>query len=163
MTALPRGGGAELMPVVITIHTLATIVWLGGLFFILAVLVHATKRLDVEARLDVWNRVFSRFIFLSWLGIGAIFASGVGLVFLRFGGYSGVPTVHRFNTPIGILTIVLYAYASLGPWRRFRAALSAGRNTDATIDLNRMLKLVAAVLALGFIASAVSVAGRSYI
>jgi uncharacterized membrane protein len=148
------------MPVVISIHTLATIVWLGALFFICVVFRPGARGLDRAIALPLWDRVLARFFVWASIGMTGILVSGIVMVFLKFGGFSGVPILHRANTALGIPAVVLYGYLCFGPWRRFRSAMSAADSIGAEKSLGQFWILTALILSLGFLASIVSVAGR---
>ena len=77
------------MALLITLHVLAVVVWVGGMFFAYMVLRPSTGPLPTEARLALWHRVFRRFFPLVWASIVALLASGYGMMVLYFGGFAG--------------------------------------------------------------------------
>lgn len=79
------------MTVALSLHTLATIIWLGGLFFLCLMLQPGTRHLDATMALSLWQRVLARFFVWAWVGLALILLSGISMVFLEFGGFSGVP------------------------------------------------------------------------
>jgi uncharacterized membrane protein len=57
----------------LAIHTLAAVIWVGGMFFAHVVLRPSAKPLDPATRLALWERVLGRFFFVRsrfrWLTI----------------------------------------------------------------------------------------------
>lgn len=150
------------MTVALSLHTLATIIWLGGLFFLCVVFQLAAQHYETAMALTLWHRVVSRFFVWAWISLVVILVSGVAMVFLKFGGFSGVPSIHRVNMAIGIPAILLYVYLYFIPWRRFRRAMLSGQWRVAK-DNNRQARIIMTlILALGIIASVVSLGGRYY-
>lgn len=148
------------MTLVLSIHTLATIIWLGGLFFICVVFALATRNMEQATLLSLWHRVLSRFFVWAWIGIGLILISGIAMVFLEFGGFSGIPAIHRANMLIGIPAILLYIYLYFFPWRRFRQALAINESHAAEVRIREARVIMSIIVTLGVIASVVSLAGR---
>ena len=148
------------MSVVLPIHILATIILLGGMFFASVAVRPGTRGLEVDAALVLWHRMLSRFFAWASVSMLLILVTGIGMVFLKFGGFSGVPAIHRGNMAIGLPAIALYAYVYFGPWQRYNETLSRGDWIAAQKNITRVRTLMAIVLALGLVASAVSAAGR---
>jgi uncharacterized membrane protein len=148
------------MSVAFTFHTLAVIVWLGGLFFLCVVSQPSTRDLDAETALSLWHRTLSRFFAWAWISLLLILATGISMVFLKFGGFSDIPILHQVNRAIGIPAIALYGYLYFGPWQQFRRAMSRHDLTAAQKDIARVRVVMAVILTLGVVASVVSAAGR---
>ena len=150
------------MTVVFALHTLAAIVWLGGLFSLCVVFAPSTRRLDIETAMSLWSRMLSRFSGWGWFSMLLILASGIGMVFLQFGGFSGVPSLHRGNMAIGIPAIFLYGYLYFGPWQQCRRAMSRHDLKAAQKGIAHVRVVMAIILTLGLVASVVSAAGRYF-
>jgi len=73
-----------------------------------------------------------------------ILISGIAMVFLEFGGFGGVPSIHRGNMALGIPAIALYVYLYFVPWQRFRRAISA-KDWTAAKNNNRQAQIIMAV------------------
>jgi len=151
------------MTFVLPIHVLATIIWLGGLFLLSVVFAPSARRLDQAPALFMWHNVLSRFFILAWICMALILVTGIALVFLAFGGFSGVPIIHRVNSAIGIPAIILYGYLYFVPWRRFRRAMWNNDLNAAEKSLGQARLLMAIIVSLGLVASVVSVAARYYL
>jgi len=63
---------------VVLIHVLATIIWLGGMFFIAIVMVPVLRRLEPpQKRIEVLSATATRFRMVSWIAILVILITGV--------------------------------------------------------------------------------------
>lgn len=148
------------MTVVFPLHVLATIVFLGGLFFAVLVFQPIARGLNGETASLLWQQILARFFVWAWVSMLLILATGIAMVFLKFGGFSGVPMIHRGNMAIGIPAIALFGYAFFGPWQRYRRTITRGDWTAAKRELTRVRAVIAVILGLGLLASVVSAVGR---
>ena len=98
------------MPLLIALHLLAAVVWVGGMFFAYLVLRPSAGPLPSEARLQLWQRVFSRFFPLVWASIIVLLGSGYGMIFVYLGGFAGVPLYVNVMQAIGILMMMLFLH-----------------------------------------------------
>jgi uncharacterized membrane protein len=151
------------MTFVLPLHTLAVIVWLGGLFLLCVSFYPGGRQLESAAALSLWHRILSRFFIWAWISMLLILVSGIAMIFLAFGGFSGVPSIHRWNMLLGIPAIVLYGYLYFVPWRHFSDAMSTNDRLTAERSIRRTRTIMVVILVLGIVASVVSVAGRYYI
>ena len=66
-----------------TLHVLAALVWVGGMFFAWMVLRPAAMvALEGPARLKLWAQVFPRFFVWVWIAVVLLPISGIGLLHL---------------------------------------------------------------------------------
>jgi uncharacterized membrane protein len=144
----------------LALHLLAAIFWVGGMAFAYWVLRPAAGPLDPPVRLPLWRRVFG--IFLPWVGlsIAVLLGSGYAMLALYFGGVAGAPTYINVMQGLGILMVLLYLHLYFVPWRRFRAALDHGALPDAAKALSQIRMIVAINLALGIATALVGGTGR---
>ena len=148
------------MTLVFPLHVVATIVLLGGLFFASVVFRPIARGLDVATASSLWLQILSRLFAWGWVSLLLILATGIAMVSLKFGGFSGVPMIHRGNMAIGIPAIALFGYAFFGPWRQCRRTISRRHWAAAEKELTRVRVLMGIVLTLGLVASVVSAVGR---
>jgi uncharacterized membrane protein len=150
------------MPVLLPLHVLAAVIWVGGMFFAYLVLRPSTGPLQSEARLTLWHRVFGRFFPWVWLSIALLLASGYGMMFLYFGGFAGAaPHIHVMQAT-GILMMLLFLHLFFAPWRRFGHAVEKNAFAEAAEELGRIRRIVAINLVLGLLTVVVAASGRSW-
>ena len=133
----------------LAIHLIAAMFWVGGLAFAYTILRPATGPLEPPARLALWRRIFERF--LPWVGIAilALLVSGFAMMFLIFGSFAANPLYIHLMMGIGIAMMLLYLHLLFAPWRRFRVALDSGTLPDAAKALNQIRIIVGINLVLG--------------
>lgn len=148
------------MIVVFPLHLLAAIVLVGGLFYASVVFWPLARGLDIETASSLWQQMLSRFFAWGWLSLLLILATGIAMVFLKFGGFSGVPMIHRGNMALGIPAIVLFGYVFFGPWQQYRRSVLRRDWTAARKEITRIRVQIGIVLVLGLLASVVSAVGR---
>ena len=148
------------MALLIALHVLAAVVWVGGMFFAYMVLRPSAGPLAADARLQLWHRVFSRFFPWVWASIIVLLLSGYGMMALAFGGFAGAPLYVNVMQGIGIVMMLLFAHLYFVPWRRFSIAV-AGKDFPAAAEgLNQIRRIVAVNLVLGLLTIVVGASGR---
>lgn len=148
------------MIILIALHILAAVVWVGGMFFAYMVLRPAAGPLEAATRLSLWQRVFGRFFPWVWASIAVLLISGYTMLFVHFGGYAGAgPRIHVMQLT-GIAMMLLFLHLYFAPWRRFSRAVEAAALQDAAKELNQIRRIVAINLVLGLLTVAVGASGR---
>jgi len=148
------------MTILVALHALAAVVWVGGMFFAYIVLRPAAGPLETPARLSLWQRVFSRFFPWVWASIAVLLVSGYAMLFLRFGGFAGAGLHIHVMQLTGILMMLLFFHLFFAPWRRFSRSVEAGALQDAGAALSQIRRVVAINLVLGLLTVAVGASGR---
>lgn len=148
------------MTILVALHALAAVVWVGGMFFAYIVLRPAAGPLETPARLSLWQRVFSRFFPWVWASIAVLLFSGYAILFLRFGGFAGAGLHIHVMQLTGILMMLLFFHLFFAPWRRFSRSVEAGALQDAGAALSQIRRIVAINLVLGLLTVAVGASGR---
>jgi uncharacterized membrane protein len=144
------------MTLLLALHALAAVLWVGGMFFAYLVLRPAAGALEREARLNLWGGVFGRFFPWVWASVGLLLATGYAM-FLHF----GVRGMHvHLMQATGILMMLLFAHLFFVPWRRFGRALAASDLGAAGAELDRIRRIVAINLVLGLATIAIGSSGR---
>ncbi|HTZ36464.1 MAG TPA: CopD family protein [Stellaceae bacterium] len=146
--------------VALILHVLSAVVWVGGMFFALAVLRPASGPLDPPARLALWHRVLDRFFRWVIAAIVLLLLSGYAMVLWVFGGFAGVGLHVNLMQAIGIVMVLIFLHVYFAPWKRFRTAMAAGDYPRAAAQLNQIRWLVTLNLVLGLVVVAVGSSGR---
>jgi uncharacterized membrane protein len=111
------------------------------------------RDLDIETASSMWERMLSRLFAWGWVSLLLILATGIGMVFLKFGGFSGVPMIHRRNMLSGIPAIVLFGYLFFGPWQQYRRTMLRREWNAVPKALRRVRVVMSIILVLGLVAS----------
>lgn len=148
------------MILLVALHALAAVIWVGGMFFAYMVLRPSSGPLEPPQRLGLWCRVFGRFFPWVWASIIVLLVSGYAMLFLRFGGFAGAPLHIHAMQLTGILMTLLFLHLYFAPWRRFSRAVQAGIFEQAGAALNQIRLIVATNLVLGLITVVAGASGR---
>jgi uncharacterized membrane protein len=132
-----------------SIHLLAMLVWLGGMFFALVCLRPALGVLEPPPlRLRLMSAVLQRFfVAVSWAA-GLMIASGALMMASVPPGGKPTPAVAAMAV-LGVVMIGVFVFVRVVPFKRLQAALAASDGPAAGAALNAIRQLVALNLAIG--------------
>jgi len=137
------------MKLLYLVHVLATVVWVGGMFFAHQCLRPVVlAQLEGPQRLRLWNGVFGRFFPWVWLSVLLLLASGHGLIY-AFGGFRAVPMHVHLMTGIGYLMAAIFAFIYFVPYARLRRAVAAEDWKAGAAAQDLIRRLVGTNLVLG--------------
>ncbi|MBB2884324.1 MULTISPECIES: CopD family protein [Pseudomonas] len=145
--------------IVYTLHVLAALVWVGGMFFAWMVLRPAAlKALEGPARLKLWVEVFQGFFRWVWVAVVLLPISGVGMIHLQFTGFEAAP---RYVQVMMGLYVVMTAFfiriqALLLP--ELRTAVAAEDWPTGAATLGKIRRLVGINLMVGLVLVAIAAA-----
>ncbi len=148
------------MPIAISLHILAAVIWVGGMFFAyVALRPVAASQLEPAARLTLWASVFARFFPWVFMCIASLLATGIWMI--SFMGGMATTGIHvHIMLLIGIIMILLFLHVYFSPFKKLKSnTLSEDWPTAATA-LNQIRKLILINLALGLLVIIIASAGR---
>ena len=110
-----------------SLHVLAALVWVGGMFFAWMVLRPAAlKALEGPARLKLWLEVFQGFFRWVWVAVLLLPISGVGMIHLQYTGFEAAPRYVQVMMGLYVvMTCLLYTSPSPRDQRGSRMPSSA--------------------------------------
>lgn len=139
------------MKLLLLVHVLATVVWVGGMFFAHQCLRPvALAQLEPPQRLRLWNGVFGRFFPWVWAAVLLLVLSGQ-LLTLQLGGMAAVPIHVHAMAGIGYLMAAIYFFVYFVPYAALRRAVVAEDWPAGGAALNRIRMLVGINLMLGLL------------
>ena len=110
-----------LWSLVLAVHILAVVSWVGGLAFLLLVLRPSLAGLNPAERLGLLGEVFGRFFGLVWVLMPLTLLTGWAMVFGVYGGMAALPWPVNLMQLLGIIMAVIFLVVVFGPFRRFKA------------------------------------------
>lgn len=144
----------------IGLHTLAAVIWVGGMFFAHLVLRPSVTEMTASLRLALWRRVLPRFFVWAALSIAVLLVTGYGVLLTGYrGGISGGNLHIDIMQIIGAVMIVLYLYMLAIPYMLFRRALDTNDLGAAAVQQGRIRTIVLMNLVLGLFTTFIGAAG----
>lgn len=150
-----------LMPVLISLHLLAAVIWIGGMFFAwMALRPVAASLLEPPLRLPLWSQTFAKFFPWVWLAVILLPLTGYWMLFDVFGGMGRAGLHIHLMQGIGWLMILLFMHAFFAPYKRLKRAVAAGDWPAGGQQLAVIRRLIGINLSLGLVLVVIVAAGR---
>ncbi|WPC06387.1 CopD family protein [Pseudomonas benzenivorans] len=145
-----------------TLHLLAALIWVGGMFFAWIVLrPAAVSVLEAPARLKLWQEVFRRFFHWVWAAVLILPITGVGMLHLRFAGFETAPRYVHIMMGLYIAMLALFLRIQALQLPELRRAVAAEDWPSGGAILGRIRRLVGINLILGLLLVSVAAARPS--
>ena len=149
------------MFIAITLHLLAVVIWVGGMFFAwMALRPVAASLLEPALRMPLWSQVFTRFFPWVWVAVILLPATGYWMVLNVFGGFQALALYIHIMQGVGIVMIMIFLHIFFAPYRRLKQAVAGGDFAAAGKQLATIRKLIGLNLILGLSLVIVASAGR---
>jgi len=149
------------MSIAITLHLLAAVIWVGGMFFAhRALRPVAAALLEPPLRLPLWANTFDRFFPWVWASVILLPATGFWMVFAVLGGMGNVGWHVHVMIGLGTLMIALFLYVFFVPFRHLKRAVAAKDFAEGARQLASIRHTVGVNLILGLIVTATAAGGR---
>ncbi len=148
------------MSIALTLHLLAAVIWVGGMFFAYVCLRPvAASLLEPPHRLQLWAHVFMRFFVWVWAAIITLIVTGHGMIAL-YGGFGSIGKHVHIMLAIGYVMFLLFCHLYFAPFKRLKHAVEASDWATAGGSLNQIRKIVGANLVLGLTTVAIASGGK---
>ena len=149
------------MSIAVSLHLIAAVIWVGGMFFAHQMLRPiAANLLEPPLRQPLWIGVFERFFFWVWLAILLIPATGYWMLFVPLGGFANAGLYVHVMHSLGLLMISIYLYVFFGPYRKLRQAVVEQAWPVGKAQLDRIRNLIGINMTLGLLTIAIGAGGR---
>jgi len=142
------------------LHILAVVVWVGGMAFAYMCLRPAASALPPPLRLGLWVGVLSRFFTLVWIAIALILISGLWMLFSV--GVAGAPKAWIWMAASGSVMMLIFVTLWIGPWGRLKAGVAVEDWPAAAIALGAIRQRVGINVILGVITIAIATLGPGW-
>lgn len=149
------------MGIAISLHLLASVIWIGGMFFAFMFLRPAASLLEPQQRFPLWTNVFKRFFPWVWAAVVTLLVTGIGMIAM-LGGMGAVGVHVHIMLLLGIFMILLFLHIFFNPFKKLKNAVTEQDWAAAGHQLDKIRKFVRANLILGLIVIVIGSAG-SYI
>jgi len=145
----------------ITLHLLAAVIWVGGMFFAYMALRPAASFLEPSLRLPLWSQTFRRFFPWVWVSVITLLASGFWII-KQYGGMGEVgPHVHIMLL-LGLIMMLMFMHVFFAPHKKLGRAVESQEWETGAKALNQIRLLISIILILGLITTVIGSAGQYY-
>ncbi|MBF0384158.1 MAG: hypothetical protein HQL69_24360 [Magnetococcales bacterium] len=148
------------MSFLLTVHFIAALIWVGGMFFTHFVLRPSAEFLSLPEKINLWSRVLQRFLAIIWFAIIVLPLSGYWMVFSYFGGWEDLGLHIYIMQVVGWTMIIIFIYVFFGPFREMKIRIKEELFPEAGMFMLKIRKLVGFNLFLGIVNVVTAVAGR---
>jgi uncharacterized membrane protein len=149
------------LTVLLALHALAAVVWVGGMAFAYCFLrPAATAALAGPDRLRLWRAVFARFFPTVWAAAAILLITGYLMVARHFGGFAGAGMHIHLMHGLALVMVAVFAHVFFAPWRRLQTAVANSDTEQGASQLARIRRWVAVNLALGMVVVMAGASGR---
>jgi uncharacterized membrane protein len=137
---------------VYSLHVLAALVWVGGMFFAWMVLRPAAiTALEGPARLKLWIEVFQGFFHWVWGAVVLLPVSGVVMLNLHFTGFENAPRYVQVMMGLYVVMTALFIRIQALMLPELRTAVQAQDWPVGAAVLGRIRRLVGINLIVGLV------------
>ncbi|MBP0953849.1 DUF2269 family protein [Pseudomonas alliivorans] len=135
---------------VYTLHLLAALVWVGGMFFAWMILRPAViAALEGPSRLKVWVQVFPRFFVWVWAAVIVLPVTGIGMIQLNFTSFETAPRYVQIMMGLYVVMVALFLRIHSLQLPQLQRAVEAEQWSEGVAALGRIRRLVGINLLIG--------------
>ena len=148
------------MSIALSLHVLAIVVWVGGMFFAhQALRPAAVDTLEPPLRLQLWVATFKRFFPWVWVCVVLVLTTGLWMM-LQF---PKAPIFVHAMLGLGIVMMLIFMHVFFAPYNRLKKAVAEQRWPDGGNALGQIRTMVGINTIIGIITIIVATAGKFYI
>ncbi len=137
-----------MVSIMIALHLLGAVVWVGGMFFAhMALRMAVAETLEPPLRLTLLRKVLGNFFPWVWVSIGLILLTGYGLLLGSLHGVGGA-YMHIMQT-VGWVMAALFCYLFFVPYKALINGVNEGDFPAAGVAMARIRMLIGVNLILG--------------
>ncbi len=149
--------------VLIALHALFAVAWVGGMVFAFMVLRPSVDEMEAPRKLALLASIFRRFFIWVWHAVVLMPLTGYIMLFVFYGGFAGSsPSIHLMQGLSWVMT-ALFLYMFFGPYGAFRRAVAAEDWAGAGIALPKVRRIIGINMLLGIVTVAVGAGGRFWV
>lgn len=140
-----------------SIHVLAAVIWIGGMFFAWMVLrPAAVSELQAPERLKLWSEVLRRFFKWVWITVLVLPISGIGMWHMRFEGLAAAPRYVHIMAGLFLVMLALFLRIQLLQLPELKRAVSTQSWPEGGAALGKIRQLVGINLLIGLLVVALA-------
>jgi uncharacterized membrane protein len=131
-----------------TLHVLAIVAWVGGMFFMMLALRPAAQSLEPPLRLKLMREALGRFFRVVDVAAAITLVTGIWMLgrvaraTVQAGASFSMPVEWIVMTALGVVMVLVYAVIRAVHFKRLRVAVDAGRFPEGAEALAKVRTLV---------------------
>jgi len=150
----------NIMSIAITLHVLAIVIWVGGMFFAHQVMrPAAVSTLEPTQRLQLWVAGFKRFFPWVWVCIATVLITG----FWMFYQFPKPPIFMHVMLGLGVVMMLIFFHVFFAPYNKLKKAVAGEHWEIGGAALNQIRILVGINTLIGMITIVVATAGKYFL
>lgn len=148
------------MSIALSLHVLAIVVWVGGMFFAhQALRPAAVDTLEPPLRLQLWVATFKRFFPWVWVCVVLVLATGLWMMMQ----FPKAPIFVHAMLGLGIVMMLIFMHVFFAPYNKLKKAVAEQRWPDGGNALGQIRTMVGINTIIGIITIIVATAGKFFI
>jgi len=148
--------------IAITLHLLAALIWVGGMFFAYMAMRPASQFLEPAMQLTLWSNTLKHFFPWVWLSIIFILVSGFWLIVVS-GGMGDVGSHVHVMLLLGIIMILMFMHVFFSPYKKLTRSVESKDWETGTRALAQIRFLMFINLTIGLFVTFIGSAGQYYL
>lgn len=147
------------MAIPLSMHVMAAIIWVGGMFLAYWVLRPAMESLDLPARVRLWMAILERFF--SWIWVIAFLqpATGYWMIIHELGGFQNIGKHIIIMQVMGWMMIIIFIWVYLAPFGQMKEMIKEELYPEAGMYMLKIRRIMLINLTLGSIVSILAAVG----
>ena len=151
-----------LYAVLVFLHVLAVVIWVGGMFVMhTAVRPSAVQLLEPPQRLPLMTAILGRFF--TWVAAAVLVTLATGVAMIALAG--GIRPLHGsvyWMFGVGVVMMLIYGHIRFAPFPRLQRAVAAKDWPTAARNLDLIRVMVSVNLAFGILTIMIATLGRAF-
>ncbi|RRV06828.1 hypothetical protein EGJ27_13810 [Pseudomonas sp. v388] len=148
---------------VYTLHVLAALIWVGGMFFAWMILRPAViSALDGPSRLKLWVEVLPRFFVWVWAVVVVLPITGIGMIQLHFTSFETAPRYVQVMMGLYVVMVALFLRIHSLQLPELRRAVEGAQWAEAAAAQGSIRRLVGFNLIVGLAVVAIAAARPTF-
>jgi len=148
--------------IAITLHLLAALIWVGGMFFAYMAMRPASQFLEPAMQLTLWSNTLKHFFPWVWFSIISILVSGFWLIAVS-GGMGDVGSHVHVMLLLGIIMILMFMHVFFAPYKKLTHSVESKDWETGTRALAQIRFLIFINLSIGLFVTFIGSAGQYYL
>ena len=148
------------MSIALSLHVLAIVVWVGGMFFAhQALRPAAVSTLEPPLRLQLWVATFKRFFPWVWLCVIVVLTTGTWMMMQ----FPKAPIFVHSMLGLGVIMMMIFMHVYFALYNKLKTAVSAENWPDGGKALGKIRTMVGINTVIGIVTIVIATAGKFFI